>query len=355
MLHMLPPELAHAIALSALQYGVAGLLPRPNAPAALAQNYGGLTFAHPLGLAAGFDKNAQAVLPLLRLGFSFVEAGTVTPKPQAGNPKPRLFRLPELAALINRLGFNNDGLASFIPNMLLAKESAMRQNKPIIMGANIGANRDSDNRLADYVLAAKAVAPYASYITINVSSPNTPGLRLLQQAAELAPLLAGVTTALAEQPKKPPILLKIAPDIEPEALADIIALAKEHGLLGLIISNTTMSRPPGVSAKLAAEAGGLSGAPLFSLSTHILKTAFMLKQKLNAPELLLVGVGGIMTGADAVAKMRAGANLIQIYTGLVYRGPVLIAEIIEALTQALEKAGTQNIADIIGTDARISA
>ncbi len=270
----------------------------------------GKTFSNPIGLAAGFDKNAVVPNQMLRFGFGFVECGTVTPRPQKGNPKPRLFRLEQDRAVINRLGFNNDGMAE------AAVCLAHRQRRGIV-GINIGANKDSADRIADYKAAFETLAPYADYVTVNVSSPNTPGLRGLQGRDELTQLLAVLTSARAELAPTTPLLLKIAPDLDLQALDDIAAVVCASGIEGLIVSNTTVARPATLLSPEAKETGGLSGAPLFEPSTQILREV---KKRVPAT-LTLIGVGGISTGAHAYAKLRAGASLVQLYSALAYRRP----------------------------------
>ncbi|HLT00572.1 MAG TPA: quinone-dependent dihydroorotate dehydrogenase [Geminicoccaceae bacterium] len=337
---LLPPETAHALAIRALRHGLG---PRVTPPASLrlATTLCGFALAHPLGLAAGFDKNAEAVPGLFRLGFSFVEIGTVTPRPQAGNPRPRLFRLPAQQALINRMGFNNDGLEAVRARL------ARSGTRPGPLGANIGANRDAKDPVADYVACLRGLYELVDYVTVNVSSPNTPGLRDLQGRARLDELLGALLetrAALAGQEAPKPLLLKVAPDLDPEQEAAIAEVALGRGLDGLIISNTTIARPPGLSGRYRDEAGGLSGAPLFATSTAQLARF----HRLCAGRLPLVGVGGILTGADAYAKIRAGASALQLYTGLIYRGPRAVGRILAELDRLLAEDGIVRLADARG-------
>jgi dihydroorotate dehydrogenase len=316
-----------------LNFG-AGLLRR--LPAETAHDLAlGLDFPNPLGLAAGFDKNAAVPAAMARLGFGFVECGTVTPRPQPGNPRPRLFRLTEDRAVINRMGFNNAGMEKAARN--LAQRGAG------IVGINIGANKDSEDRIADYRTAFARLAPLADYVTINISSPNTPGLRGLQNKEELNRLVGIVLEARGAVQK--PVLVKIAPDLDETALDEIAAVALLTGIDGLIASNTTIARPPLQSAHFR-EAGGLSGAPLLAPSTAILKGM----RRRVGNRLVLVGVGGIAGGADAYAKIRAGASLVQLYTALVYEGPGLVARIKSELAECLTRDGYDTVAEAVGVD-----
>ncbi|HWY61682.1 MAG TPA: quinone-dependent dihydroorotate dehydrogenase [Rhizomicrobium sp.] len=333
LLRLLPTEPAHRTTL--LLAGAAGpFLPPPKADdARLAVTALGLHFPNPIGLAAGFDKNAAVPDAMGKLGFGFVECGTVTPRPQAGNPKPRLFRLRQDHAVINRLGFNNDGMAAAARNL------AARRGKGIT-GINIGANKDSEDRTLDYVRAFAALTPLADYVTVNVSSPNTPGLRGLQNREELTRLLGALTQA---RKTSIPLLLKIAPDLDGHALDDIADVVRASGIEGLIVSNTTMARPP-LKSFHAQEAGGLSGAPLFAPSTEILRQMHL---RLGTA-VTLIGVGGISSGADAYAKIRAGASLVQLYTSLVYEGPGLVTRIKRELVDLLKRDGFAHVADAVG-------
>ncbi|MGZ5921105.1 MAG: quinone-dependent dihydroorotate dehydrogenase [Rhizomicrobium sp.] len=339
VLRALPAETAHRATLR-LTGLFAPLLPKaPSDDRRLGVKALGLDFPNPIGLAAGFDKDAEVPDAMLKLGFGFVECGTVTPKPQVGNPRPRLFRLPEDRAVINRMGFNNRGMEAAAVNL------RARQGKGIV-GINIGANKDSADRVADYAQAFARLAPLADYATVNVSSPNTPGLRGLQNKDELTRLLAVLTDARAKYGFKP-ILLKIAPDLDGHALDDIAGSVAASGIEGVIVSNTTIARPMLRSAN-ARETGGLSGAPLFAPSTEILR-----QMRTRLPrEIVLIGVGGISSGADAYEKIRAGATLVQLYTGLVYEGPGLVARIKRELLACLLHDGFATIADAVGADIR---
>ena len=334
LLRLLPAETAHRATIALTGVG-RPFLPKPGADdARLAVTALGLSFPNPIGLAAGFDKNAAVPAAMARLGFGFVECGTVTPRPQTGNPQPRLFRLSEDRAVINRMGFNNDGMEQAARN--LARRGAG------IIGINIGANKDSADRTLDYVRAFATLAPLADYVTVNVSSPNTPGLRGLQNKEELTRLLGALTDA---RKTKIPLLLKIAPDLDGHALDDIADTVRASGIEGLIVSNTTIARPALKSAQ-AAETGGLSGAPLFAPSTEILR---QMRQRLGN-SVVLVGVGGISSGADAYAKIRAGASLVQLYTALVYQGPGLVSRIRRELAALLARDGFAHVGDAVGVD-----
>lgn len=342
LLHRLPPETVHDMGLKALRLGLVNVPELPRNPALFVHALG-LQFNNPIGLAAGFDKNAVAINPLLKHGFGFVEAGTVTPLPQPGNFKPRIFRLPEDGAVINRLGFNNEGLAHFV-------EHFRRRNKLLgIAGANIGKNKDSQSAVADYVLGLETVYPYANYVTINISSPNTPGLRTLQAHEALEPLLSTLITTREQCKTKHgrvvPLLLKVAPDLEEKEMESIAGLVLAHGIDGMVIGNTTISRPF-LKSMNAGEQGGLSGKPLFALSTEVLKKFY----RLTGGKIPLIGVGGVSSGEDAYAKIRAGATLVQLYTALVYRGFMVVHEIQNKLVELLEKDGFNNIMQAIGAD-----
>lgn len=344
LLRRLPPEAAHRAAIRALAFG----LPIGSAASDAAILNVALwkqDFPNPLGMAAGFDKGAEAYDGLLRLGFGFVEVGSITPRPQHGNPKPRLFRLTEDRAIINRLGFNSDGLSA--AEARLRRRAADRHG---VVGVNLGKNRDSTDAAADYILGVGALAPYADYLVINVSSPNTPGLRALQEAAALRSLIDRVQAARAQAKTGalPPLLLKIAPDLTPEDRQDVAQVALASGIDGLIIGNTTVTRPPGLRSLHARESGGLSGRPLFALATEVLGDMY----RLTAGRLPLIGVGGIASGADAYAKIRAGASLVQLYTALVYQGPGLVARLKRELADLLRADGYASIAAAVGADHR---
>jgi dihydroorotate dehydrogenase len=315
----------------------------PAAPAddpKLAISLFGRLFPNPLGLAAGFDKNAEVPDVMLKLGFGFVECGTVTPRPQPGNPRPRMFRLRQDRAVINRLGFNNQGMAA-------AAERLSARPRQGIVGINIGANKDSADRIADYRETFARLSPLADYVTVNISSPNTPGLRGLQNKDELEKLLALVVEERARANSTVPLLLKIAPDLDEHALDDIANTVLASGIEGMIVSNTTLARPATLKSTNARESGGLSGAPLFAPSTAILKAV---RQRVGA-QIVLVGVGGVSSGADAYAKIRAGASLVQLYTAMAYEGPGIITRIKRELSARLARDGFARVADAVGADA----
>jgi dihydroorotate dehydrogenase len=331
----LDAERAHGLTIGALK-----LMPGSSGPVEdkrLSVRVAGLDFANPVGLAAGFDKNAQVYRQVLELGFGAAEVGTITPLPQAGNPKPRLFRLKEDRAVINRMGFNNEGLAA--ARLRLAK----RNRKRGIVGVNIGANKDSADRIADYAAGVRAMAPLADYLTVNISSPNTPGLRALQDKGALGELLAAVLEARGGE--GPPIFLKLAPDLEREDMDDIAAVAVERKLDALIVSNTTISRPHLLS-RHRGEAGGLSGAPLKELALQRLRDF----RRATGGELPLIAAGGIENGVDAYERIKAGASLVQLYSALVYQGPALARLITGELKGLLAREGFANVAQAIGTE-----
>jgi len=340
-LRLLPAEPAHrATVRFASVFGP--LLPRPQADdARLAVDVLALHFSNPIGLAAGFDKDAEVPDAMLRFGFGFVECGTVTPRPQAGNPKPRLFRLPEDRAVVNRMGFNNGGMER-------AAERLGRRKRQGIVGINIGANKDSEDRIADYALGFERLSSFADYVTVNVSSPNTPGLRGLQNRDELQRLLQTLTDARAKRGSRIPLLLKIAPDPDMQAMDDIAQVVLASGIEGLIVSNTTIARPATLRSANAKETGGLSGAPLLEPSTKVLRE---MHSRVGA-RIVLIGAGGIASGTDAYAKIRAGASLVQLYTALAYEGPGLVARIKRDLLACLARDGHSRIGDAVGSGAR---
>ncbi|HWD50054.1 MAG TPA: quinone-dependent dihydroorotate dehydrogenase [Rhizomicrobium sp.] len=340
-IRLLPPEPAHRATLLLLRAGGAVIPKAAPDDSHLAVSVLGLRFPNPLGLAAGFDKNAEVPDAMLRMGLGFVECGSVTPRPQSGNPRPRLFRLSEDGAVINRMGFNNDGMDAMAARLV-------HRTRNGIVGINIGANKDSANRIGDYETCFAKLAPFADYITANVSSPNTPGLRGLQNKDELKLLLSTLTKARARSGSRVPILLKIAPDVSPEALDDIAGVVLGSGTEGIIATNTTIARPSTLKSKYAAESGGLSGKSLFTPSTAILRA---LRQRIG-DKLVLIGVGGISNGSDAYAKIRAGASLVQLYSALAYDGPSLIARIKNELLACIVRDGFSNIGEAIGADLR---
>lgn len=338
-LRLLPPETAHEAALLGLR---AGLGPRARADRfpVLRTSLAGLDLPNPIGLAAGFDKNAVAPDALLGAGFGFVECGTVTPRPQAGNPRPRLFRLTEDRAVINRMGFNNAGLDAFVARM------AQRRRHGIV-GANVGANKDSQDRAGDYAIGVERVWAQASYVTINISSPNTPGLRGLQERGALEDLLGRVGQARAAATAlhgARPVFLKVAPDLDEMAIRDIAELAVAAKIDALIVSNTTIDRPSSLRAAARAETGGLSGRPLFERSTQVLRE-FALALGGRAA---LIGAGGVSDGATALAKIRAGAGVVQLYSALVFAGPGLVGAIARDLAGRLSAEGFKTVGEAVG-------
>ncbi len=338
LLHRCDPERAHALSLLALNLGLAPL-PGPVRSARLATSLAGMALLNPVGLAAGYDKNATAIAPLSRAGFGFVEVGAATPLPQPGNPKPRLFRLSEDRAAINRFGFNNDGAPA------IADRLARRTKGPVPVGLNLGANKTSDNRAADFARVLATCCPHVDFATVNVSSPNTEKLRDLQGPAALAALLSGVMEARAALPTPIPIFLKIAPDLTNDDLAQIAEVALASGLAGIIATNTTLSRE-GLKSANRGEVGGLSGAPLFEKSTRVLARL----SQLTDGKLPLIGVGGISTAEDAYAKIRAGASAVQLYTAMVYNGLSLVPRIAHGLDTLLAQDGFNTVADAVGTN-----
>lgn len=334
-MRFLEPEDAHRAAIRALK---AGLGPRAGADdPILNTELAGLSLPNPVGLAPGFDKDAEVFRPMLRAGFGFVECGTVTPRPQAGNPRPRLFRLAEDRAVINRMGFNNAGLEAYA--------ARLARRGPGVVGANIGANKDAADRIGDYVTGLRRLWGLASYFTINISSPNTPGLRALQTKAALEELLGRLAEARDALPAegRVPMFLKVAPDLDDGEVETIADTAAAHGLAGIIVSNTTVSRPP-LKSRFRNETGGLSGAPLFALSTEVLRDF----HQASRGRLVLIGVGGIGSGADAYAKIRAGASAVQLYSALVFEGPGLVTRIKRALAAHLRADGFSSVATAVG-------
>ncbi len=331
----LDPEDAHGLAIQGLKLGL-GPKGGPVDPI-LATSLAGLPLPNAVGLAPGFDKDAEVFGPMLRAGFGFVECGTVTPKPQAGNPRPRLFRLSEDRAVINRMGFNNRGLEAFA--------GRLAARGPGVVGANIGANKDSEDRIGDYVAGLRRLWGLASYFTINVSSPNTPGLRALQTRAALEELLGRLAEARDALPAegRVPLFLKVAPDLEAGEVESIVETCLAHGLAGIMVSNTTVSRPA-LTSRFAGEAGGLSGAPLTALSTRVLGEF----AQVSAGRLALVGVGGIGSGGEAYAKIRAGAGAVQLYSALVFEGPGLVTRIKRDLAARLRADGFASISEAVG-------
>ncbi|MBS0540075.1 MAG: quinone-dependent dihydroorotate dehydrogenase [Proteobacteria bacterium] len=338
VLSRIDAEAAHGLAIRALK---SGIVPRDRRadPEVLGVEVWGRRLPNPVGLAAGFDKNAEVPDAMLDTGFGLVEIGSVTPRPQPGNPRPRLFRLPEDRGVINRMGFNGEGLGA-------ARTRLAARTRRGFVGVNVGANKDSEDRTADYVTGASALAAYADYLVCNVSSPNTPGLRSLQGREQLRDLLKRVQDAIAAKPV--PLLVKIAPDATDDDLDDIVTVCRDLRMDGIIVGNTTVSRPPSLRSSRKDETGGLSGAPLMPLSTEVLrKTARRVERQFP-----LVGVGGIASGADAYAKIRAGATLVQLYSAMVYDGPPLVRRIKDELAALLRRDGFASVGDAVGADLR---
>jgi len=338
LLFALDPESAHGLSISALRCGLPVAFPAPK-DARLKLRVAGLDFPNPLGMAAGYDKNAEVPDRLLALGFGFAEVGTVTPLPQSGNPKPRIFRLTGDSAVINRLGFNNEGHEAAFRRL------TARSGRNGIVGVNIGANKDSADRIADYEEGIRRFAPLASYLTVNISSPNTPGLRTIQARETFAELLELVIAARAATPsagRHVPIFLKIAPDLGEGEIEDVAAEVLEKKIDGLVVSNTTLSRDGLRSAAHIGESGGLSGKPLFARSTAVLARV----RKLVGPDIALVGVGGVDSAETALEKIRAGADLVQLYTGMIYAGPSLPGRIVRGMASALERDGGASVRDL---------
>ena len=340
LLTFLPAETAHRTALMGLK---AGFGPKASTPAdpVLKTALAGRELAHPVGLAAGFDKNAEAPDALLNAGFGFVEVGAVTPRPQAGNPQPRLFRLREDKAVINRMGFNNEGLDAVKTRLEARQDSPSKAEGPV--GVNLGANKDSEDRASDYAILLKALSGLADFFTVNISSPNTPGLRTLQSGDALDELLKKVNDARWAEP----VFLKVAPDLDEAGIETIVKAVETHALSGLIVSNTTLERPESLQSRHKGEAGGLSGLPLKTRSTEVLRQF----RRLAGPDLPIIGVGGIDGSDAAYARIRAGANAVQLYTALVYQGPGLALRIREGLAQRLKADGFEHVSEAVGVDA----
>ncbi len=343
IVHAFDAERAHNLTISSLKLGLDGLIGKSENTSSLATEVFGLHFPNPVGLAAGFDKNAEVITAAHKMGFGFAEAGTVTPLPQEGNEKPRLFRLKSDKAVINRFGFNNKGLEYF--------SKGLKKLKPghTPYGANVGANKTSEDKTADYVTGIEKLYGLADYFTVNISSPNTPGLRALQSKEALSDLVSRVVAArqtkIDEGHQRMPILVKIAPDLTSEDIADISDIALNSDIDGLIVSNTTITRPASLRDTQKDETGGLSGAPLMTASTEVLHKVYATTEG----KLPLIGVGGISNGADAYAKICAGASLVQVYSALVYEGPGLIDRIKKELAILLKKDGHTHISNAVGS------
>ena len=333
---LIEPEKAHKLAITALKTGLH--VPSNNNSELLKQEVFGLTFNNPIGLAAGFDKNAEVPNEIISSGFGFTEVGTVTPLGQAGNEPPRVFRLPEDDALINRLGFNNDG-------MEIIYDRLSKTTKKGIVGINIGANKDTEDKLSDYQIGIKKFSAIADYITINISSPNTPGLRDLQSGQNFQELIKYIKAHKIDGPKTP-ILIKLAPDLTKKELEMIVSHSIDGNIDGLILSNTTVERKEVRNKKYSNEAGGLSGRPLMQKSTKMLSDVY----KISEGKIPLIGVGGIFTGHDIIEKIRNGASLIQLYTAIVYEGPTLISKLKKELIDEVERYGVKSISELIGSD-----
>jgi dihydroorotate dehydrogenase len=342
ILRLLDPETAHNLAIAALERGLVPC-PAPFEDAILQTRLWDKVFVNPIGLAAGFDKDARVVDAMLAQGFGFVEIGSVTPRPQPGNARPRVFRLSADGAAVNRLGFNSQGTEAVAERLGKRKRSG-------IVGVNIGRNKDSAQAVDDYVNGAKVLARLADYLVVNVSSPNTPGLRALQGRNQLRQLLLGVQKTLADVPERerPPLLLKIAPDLTSEDKDDIAEVSLEIGIDGLIATNTTIERPPTLVGRHRSETGGLSGRPLFGLSTQVLGEMY----RRVGHQIPLIGVGGVSNGRDAYDKIRAGASLVQMYTALIYQGPGLINRIKRELAGLLRDDGFASLSEAVGADQR---
>lgn len=338
----LDSETGHKLAIRALKaVPLRDSAEKSGKPSNLAINVAGLDFPNPVGVAAGFDKDAEVPDALLALGFGFTEVGSITPRPQAGNPKPRLFRLTEDKGVINRMGFNNAGAEAAVARL------KARKGRSGLVGINIGANKDSEDRIADYAQMARVMTPYASYLAVNVSSPNTPGLRALQDEGALSALIDGVIAARAEASTEdlPPIFLKVAPDLQPQDIDAIARIALDKGLGALIVSNTTISRE-GLTSRHAGETGGLSGQPLRELALQRMRDF----RKATGGEIPLVGVGGIATAEHAWERIRAGASLVQLYSAMVYHGPTLGEQIAHGLAKIMEREGVTSIAEAVGSE-----
>ena len=335
-LHKMDPEAAHGLSIKALNMGLAPLAGVQTSKR-LQTNIAGLEIANPVGLAAGYDKNAEAVNALSRAGFGFLEVGAATPRPQEGNPKPRLFRLTPDMAVINRFGFNNQGM-ELIADRLIARDAA------VPVGLNLGANKDSEDRAADFARVLAHCGPHLDFATVNVSSPNTEKLRDLQGKAALSALLSGVMEVRADLMRKIPVFLKIAPDLTVDELAEIAEVAKETGIDGIITTNTTLDRN-GLASDHKDEKGGLSGAPLFEKSTRVLAQL----SDLTGGDIPLIGVGGVGSAEQAYAKIRAGASAVQIYSAMVYQGLSMIPDVVNGLEALLERDGFANVKDAVGT------
>ncbi len=349
-IHSLDPERAHGMTIALLAKGITGAVRRPRRHKILHTNVFGLSFDNPVGLAAGFDKDAEVIPGAQKMGFGFIEAGTVTPAPQPGNDKPRLFRLSRDRAVINRFGFNSKGIDTFARNLERHRNSKAGAGSGTVVGANVGANKNSDNRTADYVACIHRLYGLCDYFTVNISSPNTPGLRALQSKAALEDLVGQVLEVRTGKQKngadRTPILVKIAPDLLESDIVDIADITLSSDIDGLIVSNTTIDRPNSLRSLDKGETGGLSGKPLFGPSTEVLKRLYQATSGAKP----IVGVGGISSADEAYTKIRAGASLVQLYSALVYEGPGLVERVKCGLAAALKKDGFTSVADAVGAD-----
>ena len=343
ILFLLDPEFAHEMTIKMLGHGLGPRFDEPDDPI-LQTSVFGVDFPNPVGLGAGLDKQAQVIDEFMRFGFGAIELGGVTPLPQPGNPKPRMLRIPEAKALINRMGLNSDGLEVFTERLKAWRENPERTHNPV--GVNVGRNKDSTDEAADFIAGLIKVAPYADFVTINISSPNTPGLRELQERDHLTNLLSRFMAARQTHAPQMPVLVKIAPDLDDEQQQAIAEVSLANNVQGLIVGNTTVSRPSNVPRDIAHEPGGLSGGPLFSLSTRLLASMY----KLTQGKIPLIGCGGISSGEDAYVKIRAGASLVQIYTALVFEGPLVVRKIKQELAALLRRDGFSSVAAAVGAD-----
>lgn len=342
-LFLLDPEFAHEMTLKTMKWGMGPQFHGPD-DEILASKQFGLNFPNPIHLAAGLDKQAALMDEFMGFGFGSIEVGTVTPEPQSGNPRPRMFRVAEAKALINRFGFNSIGVEAFAANLATWRAKEERTQNPI--GVNIGKNKDTQDDAVDFVTNFKRVAALADYVTINISSPNTPGLRDLQDRDRMAALIKAVTDERDQIASKLPVLVKMSPDVTEEQQEEIASVMLESKAQGLIISNTTLARPSNIPDDVAQEAGGLSGPALFGPSTRLLSTMY----KLTKGKVPLIGCGGIMSGQDAYTKIRAGASLVQVYTALVFEGPLVVQKMKRELADLLRRDGFKNVAKAVGAD-----
>jgi dihydroorotate dehydrogenase len=344
MLFRMDPEKAHELALAMLKNGLP-VKTAPDIDPVLRIKVAGLDFANPIGLAAGFDKQAEVMQGILDLGFGYTELGSILRHPQPGNPRPRLFRVPEAEAVINRMGFNSEGFTPCLRRLTVFRDQSQGRIRGLV-GVNLGLNKDGADAASDYAAGIAAFAPYADYLVVNISSPNTPGLRDLQQREQMKELLHPALAARQAAAKQPPLFVKIAPDLTEAQMEDIASVALSCDIDGIIVGNTTVSRPGSIPPHLAAEAGGLSGRPLFQLSTEVLGRIY----KLTRGKITLIGCGGVFSGEDAYAKIRHGASLIQLYTALIYEGPSVVARIARDLASLLKRDGFKSVSEAVGAD-----